>query len=176
MSEFRKTSSDDLYFVTLTVVDWINLFDREEYKIILVDNLNYCVEHEGLEIFAYVIMSNHFHMVRRRNNHDLKELLGRFKSYTSKVLLNAITENNQESRQDWLLSMFHKAAIKNKQYSNYHLWQYTDHPVYLYSGDVIDQKIEYIHHNPVKAGYVLEPQHYKYSSACIDSPIKLAEV
>lgn len=71
MSENKKTTPDDLYFVTLTVVDWINLFDRQVYKNIIVDNLNYCVEKEGLDIYAYVIMSNHLHMICRRRDKDL---------------------------------------------------------------------------------------------------------
>lgn len=176
MSENRKTTPDDLYFVTLIVVDWINLFDRQVYKNIIVDNLNYCVEKEGLDIYAYVIMSNHLHMVCRRRDKDLKELLGRFKSYTSKELLKEIESNNQESRKEWLLDLFQKAAKRNKQYSKYHLWQYTDHPVELYSNAVIDQKIEYIHQNPVRADIVTEPQYYKYSSANEMSPVIILEI
>ncbi len=88
MSENKKTYPDCLYFVTLTIVGWINLFDRECYKQILVENLKHCQEKEGLEIFAYVIMSNHIHIIARRNNElHLTELLGRFKSVTSKKLI-----------------------------------------------------------------------------------------
>ena len=90
MSELRKTSPDDLYFVTLTVVGWVDLFSRETYKNIIVENLKYCQEKEKLQIFSYVIMSNHLHMVCRRLDKDLKELLGRFKSYTSKLFLKEI--------------------------------------------------------------------------------------
>ena len=103
MSEARKTSPNDLYFVTLTVVGWINLFDREIYKEILVENLKHCQIKEGLEVFDYVIMSNHLHLVCRRVDCDLTELLGRFKSYTSKQFLKEIQNNPEESRRDWLL-------------------------------------------------------------------------
>ena len=58
MSEYRKTRADELYFVTLTVTGWVDVFSRKEYKDILVENLGYCQQKEGLEIFAYVIMTN----------------------------------------------------------------------------------------------------------------------
>jgi putative transposase len=103
MSENKKTYPDCLYFVTLTIVGWINLFDRDCYKQILVENLQHCQEKEGLEIYAYVMMSNHLHMIARRGNgQDLTELLGRFKSVTSKKFIKEINNNPQESRRDWL--------------------------------------------------------------------------
>jgi putative transposase len=176
MSEFRKTSANDLYFVTLTIVGWVNLFDREIYKQIIVDNLSYCQEKEHLEIFSYVIMSNQIHLICRRIDNYLNELLGRFKSYTSKQFIKEIKDNPRESRKEWLLKNFEDNAKRNKQYSNFHIWQYTSHPVYLYSIDFIKQKINYIHQNPVRAGYVNEAEHYKYSSANIESPLKSLEI
>jgi putative transposase len=176
MSELRKTTPDDLYFVTLTVVGWVDLFSRETYKNIIVENLKYCQDKEKLQIFSYVIMSNHLHMVCRRLDKDLKELLGRFKSYTSKLFLKEIISNTQESRKDWLLQLFKQYSNGNSQYGDYHIWDYTDHPVALYSNSVIDSKIEYIHQNPVKSGIVTEAEYYKYSSACFDSPLKVLDL
>ena len=171
MSELRKTTPDDLYFVTLTVVGWVKLFTRETYTDVIVDNLKYCQEIEKLDIFAYVIMSNHLHLVCRRRDKDLKEILGRFKSYTSKLFLKEIESNIQESRKEWLLQLFKKFAAGNKQYGEYHIWDYTNHPVALYSNSVIESKIEYIHQNPVRAGIVTQAEYYKYSSACFESPL-----
>ncbi|MFT4968758.1 MAG: putative transposase [Chitinophagales bacterium] len=173
MSEFRKTTYDDLYFITLTIVDWINLFDKLEYKDIIVRNLAYCIKNEHLKIYAYVIMSNHLHMICSRGEKDLNELLGRFKSYTSKAFLKEINENPKESRRDWLLILFRRASRKNNQYSKHHLWQYTNHPVLLDSHFIIQQKVDYIHVNPVRAGIVSEAHCYKYSSACLDGPLKM---
>jgi putative transposase len=176
MSELRKTNADDLYFVTLTVVDWINLFDREIYKQIMIENLKHCQDKENLDVFAYVIMSNHLHMVCRRIDKDLNELLGRFKSFTSKQFLKEIQNNPKESRKEWLLQLFSEKASQNKQYSKFHIWQYTNHPTLLYYMDVIQQKMSYIHDNPVRAGYVFESYEYKYSSANMDSPLKVKEI
>jgi len=175
MSELRKTSPNDLYFATLTIVGWIDLFTRECYKEIIIDNLKYCQQNENLEIYAYVIMSNHLHLVCKREDEDLNELIGRFKSYTSKLFLKEIKNNYTESRKDWLLKLFHDYALKNKQYSEFHLWQRSNFPVPLYSNQVIEQKINYIHNNPVRAGLVLEPENYKYSSACPESPLEVVQ-
>ena len=176
MSELRKTTPDDLYFVTLSVVGWIDLFSREIYKDIIVSNLKYCKDNENLEIFAYVIMSNHLHLVCRRKDEDLKELLGRFKGYTSKLFLKEIEFNMQESRKKWLQKLFKHYAKENKHYGTFHIWEYTCYPVALYSNSVIDQKIEFIHQNPVRAGLVTEAQYYKYSSACFDSTLNVMEL
>lgn len=176
MSEYRKTTPDDVYFVTLTITGWIDLFTRSTYKDIIISNLNHCQQNEQLQIFSYVIMTNHLHMICRRENKDLNELLGRFKSYTSKVLLKEIETNPTESRKEWLLHQFHFFAKTNKQYSNYHLWQYTNHPTLLYSWEVIKQKEQYIHQNPVRAGLVTDASAYLYSSACADSPLKVFEM
>ena len=54
---------NDLYFVTLTIVGWIDIFTRRDYCDIIIENLKYCKEHKGLTIYAYVIMSNHMHMI-----------------------------------------------------------------------------------------------------------------
>jgi len=95
MSEFVKAYANNLYFVTLTVEDWMDVFNRNIYKDELVNNLKHCQEKEGLQLYAYVIMSNHLHMVAAREEGELGELLGRFKSYTAKTLLKLI-ETNQK--------------------------------------------------------------------------------
>ncbi|MBB6609769.1 transposase [Pontibacter sp. Tf4] len=176
MSEYRNTAPGELYFVTLTVSGWIDVFSRKEYKDILIENLKYCQEKFNLEIFAYVIMTNHLHLIARWQDGELTELLGRFKSYTAKKILEEIRRNPQESRKDWLLNVFEHFASNNKQYSNYHFWNYTNHPTLLHTNAVIDQKLEYIHQNPVRAGIVGNPEYYNYSSACADSPLKVAEL
>jgi len=72
-----------------------------------------------------------------------------------------------------MLNLFKHFASTNKQHTNYHFWNYTNHPIELWSPEVIMQKVEYIHNNPVRAGIVTEPQYYLYSSACPDSPLKV---
>ena len=89
----------DLYFTTSTVIDWIDLFTRPIYKRIVVDSLRYCQENKGLELYAWVLMSNHIHFIAGINDdNSISDILRDFKKYTSKQLVKAIQENQQESR------------------------------------------------------------------------------
>ena len=86
MSEYRKTTANELFYVTLTTVGWIDVFSRDTYKQLLIENLRYCQQHEGLEIYACVIMSNHLYHIAASRNKELSQLPGRFKSHTAKKL------------------------------------------------------------------------------------------
>lgn len=177
MSELRKANTESPYFITLTIVDWVDVFTRKEYKDIIIKNLNYCQKEEGLHIYAFVIMSNHLHLVvRREHEKSLSELLGRFKSITSKEIVKAIQKNKFESRKEWMLAIFRQNAKGKKQYKDYHFWQYTSYPIALDYNYIIDQKIEYIHQNPVVAGIVEESHQYVYSSANPNNFLKVDEV
>ena len=66
MSELRKANTDHAYFLTFTVVGWIDVFTRRQYCEIILDSFKYCQLHKNLEIYAYVIMSNHVHLIARR--------------------------------------------------------------------------------------------------------------
>ncbi|MFN5795671.1 MAG: transposase, partial [Bacteroidota bacterium] len=87
------------------------------------------------------------------------------KSYTSKKLIQLIEENPQESRKEWLLNSFKKAATNNSNNTTNQFWQQHNHPIELWSNEVIDQKVNYIHNNPVEAGFVENDYDYIYSSA-----------
>jgi len=115
-------------------------------------------------------------MICRRRDKDLNELLGRFKSYTSKKFLFVIEGNLKESRKEWLLYLFSFFAKKNKQNSNYHLWNYTNYPTILFNNAAINEKRNYIHQNPVRAGLTINEYSYLYSSACLESPLKVLEL
>ena len=153
------------YFVTFSVVRWIDVFTRREYKDILVDSLKYCIENKGLELYAWVIMSNHVHLIIGTKDQPMQDILRDIKRHTSKMLLKAISENAQESRRGWLLWFFEREGRQNPNNETYQFWQQGNHPIELWSNIVIDQKLDYIHNNPVTAGWVDEPEHYLYSSA-----------
>lgn len=168
----NSTQSNDLYYITLTVINWIDIFTRDEYKLIITNNLAHCQRNKGLRIFDYVLMSNHLHMIARADEKPLSEVLRDFKSYSAKQLYKAILENPQESRKSWLLPLFEKAGRLNPANKEIQVWQNGNYPVQLYSPEMIKQKVNYIHQNPVRARIVAEPYHYLYSSACENSPLK----
>ncbi len=175
MSEFRKANIPHAtYFVTLTVVGWIDIFTRKDYTDEIIKNLKYCQENKDLEIFAYVVMPSHIHLVCRRNKGLLNDLLRDFKSYTAKEILKKVQLHPQESRREWLLYMFKFFANRYAQNAEFMFWQKTNYPIELYSSAIIQQKIDYIHNNPVEAGIVTEANYYQYSSACGVSPLKVS--
>ncbi|MBS1566748.1 MAG: transposase [Bacteroidetes bacterium] len=176
MSELRKANFDACFFVTLTVVDWIDVFSRQEYVQLLISSLKFCQQYKGLEIFSYVVMTNHLHMIVRQQEGKLNDVLADFKSYTAKVILAAIKDNPKESRKDWLLHMFRFNAHLKHQYQRYHFWQPTNHAITITSPAMQLQKVIYVHQNPVRAGYVAEAEHWVYSSAYAFSPLKVMDI
>ena len=173
MSEFLKANeSEAAYFVTLTVVDWIDVFTRKVYVDIVLHNLEHCRATKGLEIFAYVVMPSHLHLIVRRKEGLLSDVLRDFKSFTAKRLLEAIRDHPQESRKEWMLAEFGAAADRSAQNAHLMFWQKTSHPEELYSPAYYDQKAEYIRNNPVEAGFVTEPEHYAWISAHADPILK----
>jgi REP element-mobilizing transposase RayT len=176
VSEIYKTQEGKLYYVTLTVVGWIDVFTRKEYVYELIKNIQYCQENKGLEIYAYVIMSNHVHLICKTEKTLLSYVLRDLKSFTAKKIVSMIQENQQESRKDWLMYMFRFFGTGNSQNKDIQFWQHGSHAIELWKPEVIKQKINYLHNNPVKAGYVAEPHHYLYSSANEFSELKVLKL
>jgi len=155
-----------VYFVTFAVVEWLDVFTRPDYKNIVLDSLQYCQKKKGMEIFAWCIMTNHVHLIFRSIQEDKPEkLLGDFKRFTSKEIVNAIKENPRESRREWLLEQFKKNAKKSSNVNQYQFWRHDNKPIELWSNKVIAEKLNYIHNNPVEEGLVFSPEEYLYSSA-----------
>ena len=162
---YKFKNPDGLYFVSFATVFWIDVFIRPVYFDCLVTNLNFCVDKKGMEIYSWCIMPSHVHLVFRSTLQKPEDLLRDFKTFTSKQIVKLIRENVQESRKEWLLNAFQKAAKKNSNNTNFQFWQQHNKPIELWSNAVIDQKINYIHNNPVKAGFVDHDYEYLHSSA-----------
>lgn len=163
--KYKFLNKEGLYFVSFATIHWIDVFTREEYVDELVTSLNFCIKNKGMEIYAWCIMPSHVHLVFRAKDNNPGDLLRDFKTFTSKRIVKAIRENIRESRREWMLDFFAKAGKENSNVTNYQFWQQHNHPIELWSNDVIQQKIDYIHNNPIVAGFVIEAQHWKYSSA-----------
>ncbi|MGK0379690.1 MAG: REP element-mobilizing transposase RayT, partial [Patiriisocius sp.] len=116
---------------------WIDVFTRASYFKILADSITYCRAEKGMELFAYCIMPSHVHFIFRSANEEPAELLRDFKRHTAKKVLEAIENNPQESRREWLLWMFKRAGKKNATTSNHQFWQHHNKPIELWSPKVI---------------------------------------
>jgi REP element-mobilizing transposase RayT len=152
------------YFLTFQIVDWVDVFTRKIYKDIIIDSFKYSIENKGLQIFAYVIMSNHVHLVAQSSTGKLSDNIRDIKKFTSKKIIETMV-NIPESRKEWALNRFKINASQRKVNRFYQVWTHENHAILLYSNKFIRQMIEYIHNNPVKAGIVEKPEDYLYSSA-----------
>ncbi len=163
--KYKFKDQSAIYFVTFATVYWIDVFTRIQYKDIVVESLNYCIENKGLVVYAWVIMSNHVHLIIGSNDKELQAILRDLKKFTAKAIIAAISENQQESRKEWMLWMMERAGKKNSNNSKYQFWQQHNQPLVLYNAIEFEQKLNYIHENPVKSGFVDNPVAYPYSSA-----------
>lgn len=154
------------HFLTFTVMDWIDIFTRPRYKTIITDSLSYCTQEKGLEIYAWVLMTNHLHFVARANApYKLSDVIRDFKKFTSKKIIDNI-KHEPESRREWLLHKFGYHAMRTGRAKDYKVWQDGYHGIHLEGNKTITkQKIDYIHENPVRAMIVNEAQDYSFSSA-----------
>jgi len=164
------TTSDftqELHFITATVVDWIDVFTRPDYKRIIVDSLVFCQQNKGLDIYAWVLMSNHLHMITGTKDSavSIGDIIRDFCKFTSKSVVNAISENPKESRREWMLDRFRFRGAKDSKISNFRFWQEGTYMETISTRQFYRQKLEYIHMNPVRRGVVDRPESYLYSSA-----------
>ena len=163
--KYKFKNPTAVYFVSFATVYWLDIFVRELYMKVLAESLEYCRKEKAMELFAYCIMPSHVHLIFRSDDEKPSELLRDFKKYTAKHLIKAITNNPQESRQEWLLWMMQNAAKKKGNVTTHQFLQHHNQPIELWSPSVVKQKLDYIHNNPVKAGFVTNPVDWKYSSA-----------
>ena len=161
MSRTRYKIYDNAYphFITCTVVEWLPVFTRKDSIQILLDSWTFLQSESRIKLFAYVVLENHIHFIASSDN--LSKEIGDFKSYTARRLIDLLTAANAKTILDQLA--FRKA--KHKQDREYQFWQEGSHPKQISSDKMMWQKIEYVHNNPAKRGYVDDPVHWRYSSA-----------
>ncbi len=147
------------HFATCTILHWLPVFTREESVQIIFDCLNFLKEKDGLKLHAYVILENHLHMVVQ--SRDLHKSMTSFKQYTARQILEMLKRENAKTILEQL-AFYKKAHHREKSYQ---VWEEGFQPKLIQSGATMKSKIDYIHHNPVKRGYVDEAEHWRYSSA-----------
>jgi len=165
-SKYKFIDSKGVYFTTSTLVGWIDLFTRDVYRNIVLDSLRYCQQHQGLQIHAWVMMTNHIHLIcSAKEGNELGQVLRNFKSFTAMKLIDAIVNNPKESRKEWMLDLMEKYGKQSISNHRFQCWQHENQPFLLDSTLIYMQRLNYTHYNPVTAGFVTEPYHWKYSSA-----------
>ena len=158
-SRYRIHQPDHAHFVTGTIVAWLPVFTTAARCDILVQALDYCRAHKGLKIHAWVILDNHFHAIL--SGPDLAQVLADLKRHTARRLIEQLEREGCA----WLLHQLQHFRLRHKIESRHQVWQEGSHPQAMMSDAIMEQKLEYLHNNPVKRGLVASPEHWRYSSA-----------
>ena len=129
-SKYLIRDQQQLYFLTFSVVRWIDVFTRREYKDIVIESLRFCQLHKGLELYAFCIMPNYVHLIASaKEGSNLSAILRDLKKFTSTRIIAAIENNVQESRRDWMLWLFHSEGRDNSNNTLNQFWQQETHSV-----------------------------------------------
>lgn len=158
-TRYRISEDQRAYFVTGTVLEWLPIFTTGACCEILVRSLAHCREHKGLLIHAWVILDNHFHAIL--SGPDLAKTVRDLKRFTARMRLEQIRAEGR----DWLLNQLAHYCARHKTSSDHQVWQEGVHPKAITSDDMMRQKLDYLHSNPVKRGMVASPEHWRFSSA-----------
>ncbi|MCX6120199.1 MAG: transposase [Ignavibacteriales bacterium] len=158
-SRYKIYDSQYPHFLTMTVVDWLPIFSNREVTDIILDSLRYLQEEKKAKLYAYVIMENHLHCVVQSD--ELTKVIQSFKSYTARAIIDYFTERKNAG----ILRKLRQNKLSHKTESEYQVWQEGSHPVEITTDEMMHQKIEYIHNNPVQRGYVEEASYWRYSNA-----------
>jgi REP element-mobilizing transposase RayT len=145
--------------MTCTVVGWLPVFTRPDAVQILFDSWQYLKKNVRFQLYGYVILENHLHVIASAP--DLANAMKSFKMYTARQVVDLLERN----KADVLLSQLRAHKMSYKVDSEYQVWQEGSKPKEIGNTEIMWQKLEYTHMNPVKRGYVDEPVHWRYSSA-----------
>lgn len=158
-SRYRFVAGLAPHFLTATVVSWLPVFASRPIAQILLDSLQFMQDQKRLVLYAYVILENHLHLVAA--GEELSKEIGNFKSYTARQIIDYLQAHEARN----VLHLLEQAKLPHKTDREYQLWQEGSHPQMIQNEEMMRQKIEYIHYNPIKRGYVDEAIHWRYSSA-----------
>jgi putative transposase len=158
-SRYRIFETEYPYFMTCTIVGWLPLFTRPEAVEVVLDSWRYLQQNGSFQLYGYVILENHLHLVASAP--ELPNAMKSFKRHTARKLIALLERHGAEP----LLRGLRALKLRHKTESTYQVWQEGHHPQQIGNDDMMRQKLEYIHNNPVKRGFVDDPTHWRYSSA-----------
>ena len=158
-SRYRIYETEYPYFLICTIVGWLPLFTRREAVQIVFDSWQYLQREAQFRLFGYVILENHLHLIASAS--QSATAMQRFKSYTARSIVDFLERHAARV----LLRQLRAHTLPHKTQSRYQVWQEGSEPKQIDRDEVMWQKLEYMHNNPVERGYVDDPLDWRYSSA-----------
>lgn len=161
---FKSGETGIPYFVTFTVVEWLNVFTKPQYMQILWDSLQYCRREKGMKLYGFVFMTNHLHLIISAGDENIKlwQIIRDFKKFTAQKIIQMM---QKEENRRWILDVMKAAGTKNSANTQYQFWIQDDGAVEINSDEFFLQKLNYLHANPVRAEMVTDACAYVWSSA-----------
>lgn len=148
------------YFCTITVLDWTPVFIERRYINSLIESLSYCRANKGLQLFAYVVMPNHLHLIAAAP--DLHSMMRDYKRFTSRTIHEQLVADGRKT----ILECLERGAQRaRREHGEFSFWEDGFHPQAISSRGVFEQKLRYLHENPVRKGLVAKPEDWWCSSA-----------
>jgi REP element-mobilizing transposase RayT len=158
-SRYKTIQDGRTYFATSTVNGWQPLLNRPHLADIILDSLKFVHCQQRIILHAYVLMENHFHLVGSADH--FSDEMRKLKSFTARMIVERLKKDD-----DWAtLAKIKANGQGTKPDQEYQVWEEGYHPKAITDETTFLQKIEYIHNNPVRRGYVDMPEHWRYSSA-----------
>jgi len=146
------------YFITCTIINWLALFGKPEITQIILDSLKYLIDHQRIVLHGFVIMEDHLHLIA--SGQALSDDIGDFKSFTARSIIDLF----KAQKNQFILSQLEFFKKDHKITQQYQLWEEGNHPEFISSREMLNQKLEYLHCNPLRKGYIDDPAHWRYSS------------
>ena len=157
----NKDNKNKIHFLTFTTIEWIDIFTKQEYFDLIINTFKHCQKNQGLLLYGFVIMTNHIHcLVSAKENYSLEDIVASFKKFTTSQIKELLEKDNRK-----YLSALIKSSFAKKKNNFFQIWQRENYPEIIESEKFFLQKLNYIHNNPVKKGYVIKPEDWLYSSA-----------
>jgi len=157
----HKDNENLTHFITITTIEWLDIFTKKEYFDILINCLKFCRKKLGLLLYEFVFMTNHVHLiVAAKEGYKLSQIISSFKQFTSKEIMGILKNDNRK----YILVLLEKSFSKKKDIRR-QIWQRENWPEAIETEKFLDQKINYMYNNPVVKGYVEKPEDWIYSSA-----------
>ncbi len=150
---------NEVYFWTDTIKDWKKLLIQDKYKELIINQLQWLKSRNKILVYGYVIMPNHLHIIWEMLAKNGKEMPhASFNKWTSSNFLKDVRANHPK-----VIPLFKKITSER----NHRFWQRDPLAVLMDSKDKVEQKLEYIHLNPLQEKWNLVefPEDYRWSSA-----------
>lgn len=149
------------HFLTITTIEWIDIFTKPQYFQVIIDSLKYCREHKGLLLYEYTIMMNHLHLIAAvKEGGKLSQIISDFKKHTTREILKLLERDNRK----YILNLIKNSFARKEGYEK-QIWQRENYPEEMITEKFFEEKVNYIYGNAVKKGYVENPEEWIYCSA-----------